>query len=44
LKSFLVVLPNDQLSLFQKSVTTQLLAAHDQAPAGRRRMVLIARE
>lgn len=44
LKSFLVVLPNDQLSLFQKSITTQLLAAHDPVPAGRRRMVLIERE
>jgi hypothetical protein len=44
LKSFLVVLPNDQLSVFQKSITAQLLAPHDAAPAGRRRMVLIERE
>jgi hypothetical protein len=44
LKSFLVVLPNDQLSVFQKSITAQLLAPHDAPPAGRRRMVLIERE
>lgn len=44
LKSFLVVLPNDQLSVFQKSITAQLLAPHEAGPAGRRRMVLIERE
>ena len=44
LKSFLVVLPNDQLSLFQKSITAQLLARYDGDPTGRRRMVLIERE
>jgi hypothetical protein len=44
LKSFLVALPNDQLSVFEKSITAQLLAPHDAAPAGRRRMVLIERE
>jgi hypothetical protein len=44
LKSFLVVLPNDQLSVFQKSITAQLLAPLDAPSAGRRRMVLIERE
>jgi hypothetical protein len=44
LKSFLVVLPNDQLSVFQKSITAQLLTPHDATLAGRRRMVLIERE
>jgi hypothetical protein len=44
LKSFLVVLPNNQLSVFQKSITTQLMAPHDAELAGRRRMVLIERE
>ena len=44
LKSFLVVLPNDQLGVFQKSITAQLLAPHEAAPAGRRRMVLIERQ
>jgi hypothetical protein len=44
LKSFLVVLPNDQLSVFQKTITDQLLAPQEAAPAGRRRMVLIERE
>ncbi len=44
LKSFLVVLPNDQLSVFQKSITAHLLASNDAAPAGRRRMVLIERQ
>lgn len=44
LKSFLVVLPNEQLSEFQKSVTAQPLAPDDGAPAGHRRMVLIERE
>jgi hypothetical protein len=44
LKSFLVVLPNDQLGLFQKSIDAQLLARYEEDPAGRRRMVLIERE
>jgi hypothetical protein len=44
LKSFLVVLPNDQLGLFQKSIDAQLLARYEENPAGRRRMVLIERE
>ena len=44
LKSFLVVLPNDQLGQFQKTINVQLLARYDQEPAGRRRMVLIERE
>jgi hypothetical protein len=44
LKSFLVVLPNDQLSGFQKSVNVQLLAPGDAQPAARRRMVVIERE
>jgi hypothetical protein len=44
LKSFLVVLPNEQLSLFQKSINVRLLARYDQPPAGRRRIVLIERE
>jgi hypothetical protein len=44
LKSFLVVLPNDQLGQFQKTIKLQLLARYDQEPAGRRRMVLIERE
>jgi hypothetical protein len=44
LKSFLVVLPNNQLSVFQKSITAQLMAPHDAEMAGRRRMVLIERE
>jgi hypothetical protein len=44
LKSFLVVLPNDQLGMFQKSITAQLLASHEATPSGRRRMVLIERE
>jgi hypothetical protein len=44
LKSFLVVLPNDQLDVFQKSITAQLLAPYDASPAGRRRTVVIERE
>jgi hypothetical protein len=44
LKSFLVVLPNDQLSVFQKSITAQLLASQEPASAGRGRMVLIERQ
>jgi hypothetical protein len=44
LKSFLVVLPNDQLRVFQKSITAHLLAAPDPVQAPGRRMVLIERE
>lgn len=44
LKSFLVVLPNEQLGPFQKSINAQLLARHEENPAGRRRMLLIERE
>jgi hypothetical protein len=44
LKSFLVVLPNDQLGRFQKTINAQLLAHHDQDPAAHRRIVLIERE
>jgi hypothetical protein len=44
LKSFLVVLPNEQLSRFQKTVNDQLLARYDEDPAARRRTVLIERE
>jgi hypothetical protein len=44
LKSFLVVLPNDQLGPFQKTINVQLLARYDEEPAGHRRMVLIERE
>ena len=44
LKSFLVVLPNEQLSRFQKAINDQLLARYDEDPAARRRTVLIERE
>ena len=44
LKSFLVVLPNDQLGVFQKSVNAQLLAPEAAEPAAHGRMVLIERE
>jgi hypothetical protein len=44
LKSFLVVLPNEQVSVFQKSVFAQLLAPGDLEPAAHRRMALIERE
>ena len=44
LKSFLVALPIDQLGLFQKTITAQLLARCDEDAAGRRRTVLIERE
>jgi len=43
-KSFLVVLPDDQLGRFQKTINVQLLARYDEEPAGRRRIVLIERE
>lgn len=44
LKSFIVVLPDDQISGFQKSINAQILAPHDAAPTQRRRMLLIERE
>jgi hypothetical protein len=44
LKSFLLVLPNNQLGVFQKTITDQLLAPLEPVPAARRRMVLIERE
>jgi hypothetical protein len=44
LKSFIVVLPEDQVSGFQKSVNSQVLAPPDAAPGQRRRMLLIERE
>jgi hypothetical protein len=44
LKSFLVILPNDQLGVFQKSVNAHLLAHTNSEPAARRRMVIIERE
>jgi len=44
LKSFIVVLPDDQISAFQKSINDQMLAPHDAAPIRRRRMVLIEGE
>ena len=44
LKSFLVVLPNEQLGRFQKTINDQLLARYDQDPVEGRRTVLIARE
>jgi hypothetical protein len=44
LKSFLVVLPNEQLSLLQKSINRHLLATQDEMSAPSRRMVVIERE
>ena len=44
LKSFLVVLPDDQLSVFQKSINAQILARYDAEPTSSRRMVLIEGE
>jgi len=44
LKSFLLVLPSNQLAVFQKTITDQLLAPLEPVPAARRRMVLIERE
>ena len=44
LKSFLVVLPNEQLAPFQKSINRYLLATHDPIPAASRRMAIIERE
>jgi hypothetical protein len=41
LKSFILVLPDDQLGIFQKSVDAEMLAPYDAGPAQRRRMVLI---
>ena len=44
LKSFLVVLPDDQLTMFQKSINAQILARYDAEPTCARRMVLIEGE
>ena len=44
LKSFLIALPDDQLTIFQKSVTAQILTTHAPEPARGRRMVLIEGE
>jgi hypothetical protein len=44
LKSFIVVLPEDQVSGFRKSVNSQVLIPPNAAPAQRRRMPLIERE
>jgi len=44
LKSFIVVLPDDQVSVFQKSIDAQMLAPHDAEPTRRRRMALIEGE
>jgi hypothetical protein len=44
LKSFLVVLPNEQVAQFQKSINRHLLATPDPMPAAGRRMVAIERE
>ncbi len=41
LKSFMVVLPDDQLGVFQKSVAAHIHAPCDTQPTRRRRMVLI---
>lgn len=41
LKSFILVLPDDQLGIFQKSVDAEMLTPYDAGPAHRRRMVLI---
>jgi hypothetical protein len=41
LKSFMVVLPDDQLAAFQKSINAQILASHDAEPSRHRRMLLI---
>lgn len=44
LKSFLVVLPDDQLTVFQKSINAQIHAGYDAEPARGGRMVLIEGE
>jgi hypothetical protein len=44
LKSFIVVLPDDQLGDFQKTVSAQMLAPYDADSTQRRRMVLIERQ
>jgi hypothetical protein len=44
LKSFIVVLPDDQVGVLQKSINSQILAPHDAEPTRRRRMVLIEGE
>jgi hypothetical protein len=41
LKSFIVVLPDDQVGVLQKSINSQILAPHGAEPTRRRRMVLI---
>jgi hypothetical protein len=44
LKSFIVVLPDDQVGAFQKSINAQMLAPHDAEPTRHGRMVLIEGE
>ena len=44
LKSFIVVLPEQQVGAFQKCISAQSLAVRDGEPGRRRRMVLIERE
>jgi len=44
LKSFLVVLPNEQLSLFQKSINRHFLTTPEPLPTATRRMVVFERE
>jgi hypothetical protein len=44
LKSFIVVLPDDQVGAFQKSIDARILAPHDGEPTRRRRIALIERE
>lgn len=44
LKSFIVVLPDDQVGVFQKSVNAQIHTPYEAAPTRRRRMALIERE
>ncbi len=44
LKSFIVVLPDDQVGAFQSSINAQILAPHEVEPTRRRRMVLIEGE
>jgi hypothetical protein len=44
LKSFMVVLPDDQVGVFQKSVNEHIHARYEAVPTRRRRMALIERE
>jgi len=44
LKSFMVVLPDDQVGVFQKSVNEHIHAPYEAVPTRRRRMALIERE